>query len=84
MDSNLSIAAKINGNFTKKKFFTRFIKGRLTFSKKGQVYFEIFDGQESFRIRPFTKSNAWGLFPAGKSIFKKGDFINCYTSTGIN
>ncbi len=84
MNSNMSIIAKIKNNFTKKKNFTRFIKGKLSFSKKGLVEFKIFDGQESFRINPFTKSNAWGLFPSGKSYFKKGDYIKCYTPTGIN
>ena len=40
--------------------------------------------QESFKIKPFTKSNAWGLLPVGKDKFKKGDYIDCYTPTGIN
>ena len=84
MNSNMSIIAKIKNNFTKKKNFTRFIKGKLSFSNKSLVEFKIFDGQESFRINPFTKSNAWGLFPSGKSNFKKGDYIKCYTPTGIN
>ena len=84
MNSNISIIAKIKNNFTKKKNFTSFIKGKLSFSNKGLVEFIIFDGQESFRINPFTKSNAWGLLPSGKSNFKKGDYIKCYTPTGIN
>jgi len=84
MNSNISIVAKIKNNFIKKKNLTRFIKGKLSFSNKGLVEFIIFDGQESFRINPFTKSNAWGLFPSGKSNFKKGDYIKCYTLTGIN
>ena len=46
--------------------------------------FEIYKGQESFKIKPFTKSNAWGLLPIGKDKFKKGDYIDCYTPTGIN
>ena len=46
--------------------------------------FMIYKGQESFRIKPFTKSNAWGLLPVGKEKFKKGDYIDCYTPTGIN
>ena len=61
-----------------------FLKGKLSFSKKGIAEFETHKGQESFRIKPFTKSNAWGLFPSGKDKFKKGDFIECYTLTGIN
>ena len=68
----------------KKKKFTRFIKGKLIFSKKGIAEFEIHKGQESFRIKPFTKSNAWGLFPSGKGNFKKGDLIECYNSEITN
>ena len=78
------IVAKIKNTFTKKKNFTRFIKGRVSFSNKGQAEFKIFKGQESYKINPFTKSNAWGFFPKGKTIFKKGTFIKCYTPTGIN
>ena len=78
------INAKIKNQLFKKKNFTRFLKGKLLFSKKGIAEFEIHKGQESFRIKPFTKSNAWGLFPSGKGNFKKGDLIQCYTPTGIN
>jgi len=72
------IPAKIKNNFIKRKNFTRFIKGKLFFSKKGIAEFKIFSGQESYRISPFTKSNAWGFFSAEKANFKKGDLINCY------
>ena len=81
---NKPIISKIKNQLIKKKNFTRFIKGKLSFSKNGIVEFEAHNDQESFRIKPFTKSNAWGLFPNGKSKFKKGDFIECYTPTGIN
>ena len=56
----------------------------MTFSSKGHVIFEIYKGQESYKIKPFTKSNAWGFLPAGKEYFKKGDYVDCYTPTGIN
>ena len=49
-----------------------------------ELIFKVEKGQESFRIKPFTKSNAWGLFPNGKANFKKNDYIKCYTLTGIN
>ena len=81
---NKPIKSKIKNQLIKKKNFTRFIKGKLSFSKKGIAEFEVYKGQESFRIKPFTNSNAWGLFPSGKGKFKKGDFIECYTPTGIN
>ena len=84
MKENKPINVRLKNSFSKKKNFTRFIKGKLTFSSRGIAEFEVFKGQESFRIKPFTKSNAWGLFPSGKDKFKKGDFIECYTLTGIN
>ena len=84
MKENKPIIARLKNSFVKKKTFTRFTKGKLTFSTKGKAEFEVFKGQESFRIKPFTKSNAWGLFPSGKDKFKKNDYIECYTLTGIN
>ncbi len=78
------IIAKLKNNFSKKKNFTRFIKGKITFSKKGEVEFEIFKGQESYKMRSFTKSNAWGVFKDGISNFKKGSNIECFSSSGFN
>ncbi len=78
------IIAKLKNNFSKKKKFTRFIKGKITFSKKGHAEFQIFKGQESYKIKPFTKSNAWGVFKNGITKFKKGHNIECYSSSGFN
>tara|TARA_B100000686_G_scaffold353508_1_gene459407 strand:- start:2244 stop:3497 length:1254 start_codon:yes stop_codon:yes gene_type:complete len=78
------IIARLKNYFYKKKNFTRFIKGKLTFSKKGLAEFEVFKGQESYKINPFTKSNAWGVFKEGNSNFKKGSYIECYSSSGFN
>ncbi len=84
LSSEMKIKAKLKNNFSKKKNFTRFLKGKLTFSNKGVAEFEVFKGQESYKINPFTKSNAWGVFTDGISNFKKGDFIDCYSSSGQN
>ena len=84
INENKPINAKLKTQFIKKKNFTRFIKGQMSFSKKGIAEFKVQKGQESFRIKPFTKSNAWGLFPNGKDKFKRNDYIKCYTLTGIN
>ena len=78
------IYAKIKNNFSKKKNFTRFIKGKLTFSKQGFAEFEVFKGQESYKINPFTKSNAWGVFKDDKENFKKGSTIECYSLSNFN
>jgi len=78
------IVAKLKYKFSKKKNFTRFIKGKLTFSIKGEAEFEVFKGQESYKIASFTKSNAWGVFKDGVSKFNKGACVECYSLSGIN
>ncbi len=81
---NTSMKAKLKNNFKKKKDFTRFIKGKITVSKKGHLEFEVLKGQESFKLKPLAKANVWGQFNNGQSIFKKGALIDCYTTFGVN
>ncbi len=83
-DIDQPIFARVKNTFIKKKNYTRFIKGKLSFSNKGYAEFQILKGQESYKINSFCKSNAWGLFPDGKALFKSGTLIQCYTPTGIN
>ena len=78
------IFAKLKNKFSKKKKFTRFVKGKLTFDKKGFVEFEVFEGQESYKIEPFVKSNAWGVFKDGVSVFNRGNLIEVYSASGLN
>ena len=81
---DVPIKAKLKNKFEKKKNFTRFIKGKLVISKKGQSEFKVLSGQESYKIKTLGKSNVWGQFNNGHSTFKKGDLINCHTTFGIN
>ena len=78
------VVAKLKYRFLKKRNFTRFIKGKLIFTKKGEAEFEAFKGQESYKIGSFTKSNAWGVFMDGVSEFKKSAHIECYSLSGFN
>ena len=64
--------AKLKNSYSKKKNFTRFLKSKVVINNTGSVEVEILKGQESFRIKSFTKANAWALFRSGKSAFKKG------------
>ena len=68
--------------FEKKKNYTRFLKSKLTTTKSGNLYIEVLQGQESFRIKSFVKANVWGFFKSGQSIFKKNEKIDCYSSLG--
>ena len=78
------IKAKLKNNFKKRKDFTRFIKGKIKISNKGNTEFEILKGQESYKIKPLANSNVWGQLNNGRSVFKKGDLIDCHTTFGIN
>ena len=70
--------AILKSNFTKKKNFTRFAKSKLNTTKNGKIEVEVLQGQESFRIKSFVKSNIWALLPSGKSNFKKGEIVDCF------
>ena len=76
--------ARLKNKFVKKKNFTRFIKGKLTSTNNGNLQIEILQGQESFRLKPFVKSNVWGVFKAGQSVFKKEQLIECHSSITSN
>ena len=74
----------MKNSFSKKKFFTRFLKARLTSTNDGKLEIQVLKGQESFRIKSFIESNVWGLFKYGQSKFKKGELIECYSPIGSN
>ena len=78
------IKARLKNKFVKKKNFTRFLKGKLTSTNNGNLQIEVLKGQESFRIKSFVKSNVWGVFKAGQSVFKKEQIIECHSSITSN
>ena len=80
MDDEKYIKAKLIQKYVKNRNITRFVKGYILHNLKGHSEFKILKGQESFRISPLTKSNAWGVFADKKSIFKKGDLISCFSA----
>ena len=74
--------AKLKNSYEKKKNFTKFLKGKISTNKKGTLEVEVLKGQESFRIKSFTRANTWALFRSGKSTFKKGELIECFDTLG--
>ena len=74
--------AKLKNSYSKKKNFTRFLKSKVVINNKGALEVVVLKGQESFRIKSFTKSNAWALFRSGRSAFKKGELIECFNPLG--
>ncbi len=78
MKNEKPFKAKLKNNYSKKKNFTRFLKGKISTNNKSNLELTVLKGQESFRIKSFTKANTWALFKNGKSNFKKGEIIECY------
>ena len=74
--------AKLKNSYEKKKNFTKFLKGKVSTNKKGTLEVEVLKGQESFRIKSFTRANTWALFRSGKSTFIKGALIECFNLLG--
>ena len=68
----------LKNTYIKRKNMTHFVKAKLSSSNSGALQLEALKGQDSFRIKPFTQSNMWAIFPAGKQSFKKGDMIDCF------
>mgnify|MGYP001289775882 FL=1 len=84
LNAEKPIKAILKNNFSKKKNFTRFAKSKLNTTKNGKIEVEVLQGQESFRIKSFVKSNIWALLPSGKSNFKKGEILDCFFSNQSN
>ncbi len=78
------IKAILKSGFKKKINFTRFAKSKINTTKNSKIEVEILEGQESFRVKSFVKSNIWTLLPSGKSKFKKGDVVDCFFSNFPN
>ena len=78
------IKAILKNDYVKKKNITRFVKSKLKTLKSGKLEAEILNGQESFKINSFVKSNVWVALPKGQSKFKKGQIIDCFLPNSPN
>ena len=78
IDEEKPFKAILKKKFIKQKNFTRFVKSKFNTTKNGKIEVEVLKGQESFKIQSFTQSNIWALLPSGKSVFKKGEIVDCF------
>ncbi len=78
IDEEKPFKAILKKKFIKQKNFTRFVKSKFNTTKNGKIEVEVLKGQESFRIQSFAQSNIWVLLPSGKSVFKKGEIVDCF------
>ena len=75
MEIEKNFKARLTNKYNKLKFFTHFVRCFIKIDNKGLVRLEVLQEQQSNRIKSFVKANCWGIFPAGKSKFKKDDII---------
>ena len=67
--------AKLLNTYIKQKNFNHFLRCTMDVNKKGVCQIKILPNQQSNKLKSFTESNCWGIFPEGKDKFKQGDFI---------
>ena len=70
MKNEKSFKAKLKKRYSKKKNFTRFLKSKVVINKKGVLEVEVLKGQESFKIKSFTKATSSMSFIFNFAIFK--------------
>jgi molybdopterin molybdotransferase len=75
MELEKNFKAQLNNNYFKVKNFTHFVRCFVKIDNKGLVRLEVLQGQQSNKIKSFVEANCWGIFPEGKSKFKKSDII---------
>ena len=75
MEVENNFTAKLSNRYFKVKSFTHFVRCFMKINNKGSVQLEVLQEQQSNKIKSFVKANCWGIFPEGKSKFKKGDII---------
>ena len=78
VEKEKSFKAVLKNNYSKNANFTIFLRSRINTTKNGKLEVEIFNNQESFRIKPFVKSNVWTVLPSGKAVFKKNEIVDCF------
>ena len=75
MKKEKKFRAKLTNKYTKQKNFTHFLRCSLNINNRGICEIKILKNQQSNKLKSFTESNCWGIFPEGINKFKQGDFI---------
>jgi molybdopterin molybdotransferase len=67
--------AMLDNPFLKKGRFRQFLKARAYINKSAQLCVEILVGQESFKVRPLLKANAWVVVEEEMTELSPGDLV---------
>ena len=69
------LTAKLYNKYSKTKNFTHFVRCITKIDNRGSILLEVLKEQQSNKIKSFVEANCWGVFPEGKSKFKKDEII---------
>lgn len=75
MKKEKKFKAKLISKYVKQKNFTHFLRCTLSINSRGVCVIKILKNQQSNKLKSFTESNCWGIFPEGINKFKQGDFV---------
>ncbi len=74
IESNTNQIAILENNFSKAANFRQFVKAKLK-TDQATNKIEILEGQESYKILPMVKANAWAILTEDKNEFKAGEMV---------
>lgn len=69
------VFALLDNPFLKKGSFRQFLKARAYINKQAQLCVTILMGQESFKVRPLLKANAWVIVEEEMNQLNSGDLV---------
>ncbi len=78
LDREEGLRIKLDKDYSKKAGLQMFLKGRLTYSKDGELAVSVLEGQDSFMVSPFLQMNVWISVPEDVTNIKAGDFVDVY------
>lgn len=75
LPKQLPTFAMLDNPFLKKGPFRQFLKARAYLNKRAHLCVEILAGQESFKVRPLLKANAWVVVLEEMNELNSGDLV---------
>lgn len=71
-----TLKAALDAPYEKKNDMRHFLKAFAYISPTGRLQVRILDGQESFKIKSFSKSNCWAILGEQRGSFMEGDQVS--------
>ncbi len=73
-----STKAILQNDYIKNHKLTMFTKANVSINDQGKQVVTVLDGQESYRIKPFSLANSWVVFGESQQENRIGDLVNVF------